>query len=291
MIVACVPARNEEGTIASVLAKAKPYVDKIIVCDDGSTDLTGKISEAMGAEVIRNPKPGGYGSALARLFRRAMELNPEVMVTLDADGQHDADQIPKLTEPIFKGEADVVIGSRFNSHSERQLMRRYRKFGIKTITDLTSAASGLAITDAQSGFRAYGRTAMQHVSPAELGMGASVEILMKIAEQKLRIKEVPIAAVNVPSDRNALYHGLDVVASLIKFVSIRHPLLFYGISGIVTALSGVLYGLYIIPSYATQGKPVTNVALLTEAIVTSGLLLMFMAVILFTVSNIVRESR
>lgn len=291
MIVACIPARNEERSIASVLAKAKPYVDKIIVCDDGSTDLTGKIAEAMGAEVIRNPKAGGYGAALARLFKHANELNPDVMVTLDADGQHDADQIPKLIEPILRGMADVVIGSRFNSQTEGQLMQRHRKFGIKAITDLTGAVSGLTLTDAQSGFRAYSRTAMQNLSPAELGMGASVEILMKIAERKLRIMEVPIATVNVRSDRNALYHGLDVVASLIKFVSIRHPLLFYGTSGIITALGGLLYGLVVIPSYAAQGKPVTNVALLAEAIVTSGLLLIFLAVMLFTVNNVVRESR
>jgi len=112
-IVACIPAYNEGLTIAKVILKARKHVDKVIVCDDGSTDMTAEIAEALGAEVIRHKRNMGYGAAIGSLFRRAREIGADVMVTLDADGQHDPDYIPRLIKPIIKGEADIVIGSRF----------------------------------------------------------------------------------------------------------------------------------------------------------------------------------
>jgi hypothetical protein len=122
-------------------------------------------------------------------------------------------------------------------------------------------------------------------------MGASVEILMKAAEQNLKVIEVPAVAILASSARNPLYHGLDVIASVLKFVSIRHPLLFYGVLGLVTMLSGLMYGLYTIAFYAAQGRPVTNVALLSGAIFMVGILFVFMAIILFTLSNLIKESQ
>ena len=290
LIVVCVPARNEEKNIASVLVRAKMYADKVIVCDDGSTDLTGKISEAMGVEVLRNESPNGYGAALGVLFRRAAELHADVTVTLDADGQHEPAEIPSLADPILKGEADLVIASRFLNGGETRSMQAYRRAGISTITGLTRAASGLQLTDAQSGFRAYSRAAVQKIAPVELGMGASVEILMRAAEEGLRIREVSTATRRERQARNPVYQGVDVIASILKFISIRHPLLSYGALGIMIIIIGFVYGSYTIQIYAAQSKAVTNVALLSQAIVTSGLLLVFMAIILFTINNAIKES-
>lgn len=113
MILVCIPARDEEKTIATVIVKSKRHADKIVVCDDGSEDMTGEVAKALGAEVIRVSSSGGYGAALALLFERANQIAPDVMVTLDADGQHNPDDIPTLTKPILDQQADVVIGSRF----------------------------------------------------------------------------------------------------------------------------------------------------------------------------------
>jgi glycosyltransferase involved in cell wall biosynthesis len=292
LIVVCVPARDEEKTIAGVLIKARRHSDRLVVCDDGSSDMTPQIAEALGAEVIRNPSAGGYGAALRILFKRAAELNPDVMVTLDADGQHDADEIPKLVRPVLDAEADIVVGSRLLSERDDSL-RAYRRAGIKAITSLTQATSGLELTDAQSGFRAYGRQALTKVVPVELGMGASAEILMRAAREKLRVKEVPVRITYRgvdTSSQNPVFHGLDVVSSILKSVSLRHPLLFYGTSGLATMILGLWYGYFTIASYAAQGKPITNVALLSMAIVSSGLLLAFMGVILFTLTSLVKES-
>jgi glycosyltransferase involved in cell wall biosynthesis len=282
-----------ENTIASVLVKAKRNGDKIIVCDDGSYDLTPKIAEALGAEVLYNTSICGYGAALGILFKRAAELNPNVMVTLDADGQHDADQIPRLVKPVLDGEADIVIGSRFLEPTSEGAIGGYRRRGIKTITKLTGAASGLNLTDGQSGFRAYSRNAIQKIAPVELGMGASVEIIMKAAEEKLRVKEVPVSIrynVPRPSTHSPLYHGLDVIASVLKVVSLRHPLMFYGLLGLTMVLFGLGFAISMIQYYAAQARPITNIALLSMAIVSSGLLLIFTAIILFTLTNLIKEN-
>ncbi|MEM4234770.1 MAG: glycosyltransferase family 2 protein, partial [Candidatus Methanomethylicaceae archaeon] len=112
LVIACIPAYNEERNIASVLLKTMKYVDKVIVCDDGSLDMTGEIAERLGAEVIRHERNMGYGAALRSLFKRSAELDPDVMVTIDADSQHNPEDIKRLTDPVLKGEADIVIGSR-----------------------------------------------------------------------------------------------------------------------------------------------------------------------------------
>lgn len=290
MILVCIPARNEERTIASVIINAKHHADKVVVCDDGSSDMTGEIAKALGAEVIRNPSARGYGAALALLFERAAQIGPEVMVTLDADGQHNPSDIPRLAKPILDQQADVVIGSRFLS--QNRAARAYRKIGIKAITRITANLSGLQLTDAQSGFRAYSRAAILRAAPVEVGMAASTEILMRASEENLRVLEVPTHVRYKglqTSTHNPLYHGLDVVVGTLKFVSLRHPLLSYGLAGLAVMISGLAYGYYTIQVYSAQQRPITNIALLSMAIVTSGLLLSFMAIILFTLTNLIKE--
>ncbi|HID17259.1 TPA: glycosyltransferase family 2 protein, partial [Candidatus Bathyarchaeota archaeon] len=133
-IIACIPAYNEEETIAKVVIQAQKNVDKVIVCDDGSNDLTGVIAEGLGAEVLRHERNLGKGAALRSLFRRAEELGADVTVTLDGDGQHDPADIPRLVEPILRGEADVVVGSRyFGGEPAGEGMPRYRRFGLKAV--------------------------------------------------------------------------------------------------------------------------------------------------------------
>lgn len=290
MILVCIPARDEEKTIATVIVKSKRHADRIVVCDDGSEDMTGEVAKALGAEVIRVPSGGGYGAALALLFERANQIGPDVMVTLDADGQHNPDDIPTLTKPILDQQADIVIGSRFLTR--RGAVRAYRKIGIRAITRMTATISGFELTDAQSGFRAYSRAAMLRVAPVEAGMAASTEILMRASQQKLRVIEVPTHMEYKDlqtSTHNPLFHGFDVLLGTVKFISLRHPLLFYGGAGLIVMASGLLYGSYFIQLYSLQQRPITNVALLSMAIVTSGLLLLFMAIILFTLTSVIKE--
>ncbi len=130
--VACIPAFNEERTIGKVIVGTLPYVDRVIVCDDGSGDMTAAIAEKLGANVIRHERNKGKGDAFRSLFSASRDLGADVMITIDGDDQHDPSDIPKLLDPIAKGQADVVIGSRF--HPENKGIPSYRKVGNKLLT-------------------------------------------------------------------------------------------------------------------------------------------------------------
>ena len=229
-----IPAYNEEKNIAGIISKLKKYTDSIIVCDDGSSDLTGDISEQLGAIVIKHSKNRGYGAAINSLFLKAKELESDVFLTLDADGQHRVEDIPIVTNPIIKNEVDLVIGSRFLDTKSEE-MPNYRKVGIKIITKITNLSIKEKLTDSQSGFRAYSRKALQEITPTDDGMGVSTEILIKASNLELKVAEVPIK-VNYNGDTSThdpVSHGTSVILSTIKFTSIHNPLKFYGIPAII----------------------------------------------------------
>ena len=289
-VVAGIPAYNEERSIARVIVKAMNYVDRVIVCDDGSTDMTGEIAERLGAEVIRHERNLGYGAALASLFRRAREADADVLVILDADGQHDPDDIPRLVKPVLDGESDIVCGSRFLS--EENDMPGYRRWGINRITRLVNLTSYEGLTDAQSGFRAYGRKAIHAIMPVEQGMGASVEILMKAKDAGLRMKEIPLKVnydVEEPSSHNPLYHGVDVVMSIVKHLSIRHPLIFYGIPGFLALILAAGFWIWTLQTFAATRQVITNIALMAIGTTIVGLMLLTTSIILWVLVSVIRE--
>ena len=128
-----IPAYNEEKNIATIITRLKDITDKIIVCNDGSSDLTSKIAEEMGATVLNHEKNLGYGAAIRSIFFKAKDLDCDVLVTFDADGQHRIEDIEKVVKPISNGESDIVIGSRFLDDSEKEVPN-YRKVGIKAVS-------------------------------------------------------------------------------------------------------------------------------------------------------------
>jgi glycosyltransferase involved in cell wall biosynthesis len=209
---------------------------------------------------------------------------------LDTDGQHDPRDIPRLIEPILRGEADVVIGSRFLS--EVGETPKYRRLGVSVITKLVKSYSYGELTDAQSGFRAYSGKALQFITPAEQGMGASTEIVLKAKEHKLKVMEVPIKIsyqVERSSKLNPLYHGTDVVLSTLKHLSLRHPLMFYGTPGLVALAIGIFFGAWAFDMYAKQGRLITNIFLISIFGFIAGLILITTGIILFTVVSLIRE--
>ncbi|MBO3842745.1 MAG: glycosyltransferase family 2 protein [Candidatus Brockarchaeota archaeon] len=286
------PAYNEERTIASVVVKAMRHVDKVIVCDDGSTDLTGEIAGKLGAEVVRHERNMGYGSALHSLFEEAEEDGADIMVTLDADGQHNPDDIPRVIEPILRGEADIVIGSRFLGESGEQIPR-YREVGVKAITKLTGKASYSGLTDAQSGFRAYSRKAFEKLKPSEMGMGASTEILVKAHENGFRVEEVPIKIKyeGETSTQNPVSHGLEVVMSTVKYLSMRRPMVFYGLPGVASMLVALFFWLWSLQIFAATRQLSTNIVLIAIVATMVGLMLLTTAVLLWVLIAVIREKK
>ena len=129
-IIVGIPAFNEEKNIAVLIIQLKKIADKIIVCNDGSTDLTSKIAEEFGATVINHEKNLGYGAAIRSIFLKSKELDGDVLVTFDADGQHKIEDINRVINPIINEESDLVIGSRFLDKSEKEVPQ-YRKVGLR----------------------------------------------------------------------------------------------------------------------------------------------------------------
>ena len=154
-IVIGIPAFNEEKNIARILLKLKKISQNIIVCDDGSNDLTAEIAEELGAIVVRHKRNLGYGAGIRTIFLKAKEITADVLITFDADGQHRIQDINAVLDPILKNEADIVIGSRFLNNNTK--IPKYRKVGIKTITSITNSSIGKKLSDSQSGFRAYNK--------------------------------------------------------------------------------------------------------------------------------------
>ena len=221
-VVVGIPAFNEELTIARVVLLSQNFADAVIVCDDGSSDLTGAIARRMGAEVIQHKHNRGYGAAIQSLFRRAVELNADILVTLDGDGQHDPREIPDVVKPIVQNETDIVIGSRFQNAKGTSEMRLYRQIGAKIVTGIINSSSKTKVTDAQSGFRAYGINALNKLHIHDNGMGASVQILLDAGRHCLNISEVPASCkykVGVrTSTINPLTHGAGLILSMIHFL-------------------------------------------------------------------------
>jgi len=284
-----IPAYNEEKNIASIITKLKKITDSIIVCDDGSSDMTSDISKNLGAIVITHKKNMGYGVAINSIFQKAKELNIDLLVTFDADGQHRVEDIEKVVEPIKNNTADLVIGSRFLD--KKSNVPNYRKIGIKVITKITNASIKKKLTDSQSGFRAYNKQVLSQISPSDIGMGISTEILIKSSSKGLRIMEVPITILysGDTSTHNPVSHGTSVLLSTIKFTSIEHPLKFYGIPSVIFLIIGGIFTTLAIQYYIDVGRLNSNLILIGGGTVLIGIILLICAILLYSLVSVVRE--
>ncbi|MEM3063158.1 MAG: glycosyltransferase family 2 protein [Nitrososphaerota archaeon] len=286
-----IPAYNEERHIGSLILKLKKITKNIIVCNDGSSDMTGEIAENLGAIVINHPKNLGYGAGIRSIFFKAKELNSDILVTFDADGQHRIEDIQTVIEPIIKDIADIVIGSRFLKHENASTVPEYRKFGIKAITKLTNVSIKEKLTDSQSGFRAYNKRALNEITPSDHGMGVSTELLIKAGNKDFRIVEVPITISynGETSTHNPLSHGVSVILSTMKFISIEHPLKFYGIPGIILLGVGLFFVLWTIQYYGEFRVFHLTLAAIAIGTTIFGLVSLTTAILLYSLVSIVRE--
>jgi glycosyltransferase involved in cell wall biosynthesis len=289
-IIIGIPAYNEEKNIASIITKLMNITDTIIVCNDGSSDLTSEIAEKMGALVINHKKNLGYGGAIRSIFLKAKELDGDILVTFDADGQHRIEDIENVTTPIIDQEAELVIGSRFLDDSEKEVPQ-YRKVGIKLITKITNASIKEKLTDSQSGFRAYSKKIVNELNPSELGMGISTEILIKASSKNFKISEVPIKILysGDTSTHNPISHGSSVILSTIKYTSIEHPLKFYGIPSVVFFIIGLSFTYMAAQYYTEIGRLSTNLTIVAAGTVLIAVVLLITSILLYSLVSVVRE--
>jgi len=191
-VLVIVPALNEAATVASVVTAIRQHLDaEVLVVDDGSSDATASVAASAGAIVLSHPFNLGVGAALRTGFRYAREAGFSVALQIDADGQHEPADAKGMIDLIVDGEADVVVGSRFSSGYEIGLLRR---FSMRVLSRRVSRSLGTRITDTTSGFRAFGRPAIEYFAEwyPSAYLSDTVEALLLAGERGLRVVEVPV---------------------------------------------------------------------------------------------------
>jgi glycosyltransferase involved in cell wall biosynthesis len=239
---------------------ARKHAAEVLVVDDGSVDRTIDFAKEAGARVISIPRNTGKGHALSIGLTTAALNGSDIVVCLDSDGQHDPDDIPRIVEPIADGRADMVIGSRF-------LEDRYR---------------------------AFRRDILRSFDYAETGMGIESEMVRSAVRQGFKIEEVPITAKYEGLDTSTLKpgnHGMSVLGSVVREIRSEHPLLYFGVSGLIMTIVGVVLGLYSIEQYISMKALPFGPSLLAVMLTALGILFMLVGLILNAISQMVADRK
>lgn len=188
MRIAVIPAYNESTRVGNVVRSAQPYVDAVIVVDDGSTDDTGRAAKEAGATVLRHGENSGAGAATMTGIEAARRMGATSVVTLDADEQHDPSDIPRLLEPVTNDTADIVFANRFGQRNRIPAVRRlFNAIG----NVVTLLATGKWVQDSQSGYKVFGPRALRQVDLRMRGFEFCTEIVREAVQHRWRIAEIP----------------------------------------------------------------------------------------------------
>ena len=287
-IVVGMPAYNEEKYIGSMVMLTKQYADDVIVVDDGSADRTVKIARLAGATVVQHITNTGYGSAIQDIIAEAKKKDADILVIIDADAQHNPEEIPTLIKAVSEG-YDLVIGSRkMQTQSKIPLFRRV---GQRVLLFFTNILSGESLSDTESGFRAYSRKAIADLKLKENGMAVSAETVSAATAAGLKVTEVPISVTYTKdgSTMNPIKHGMSVLNRILVMISERKPILFFGLLGGIFVVVGIIFGVTVVQTlYAEQILQVGS-ALISMLLITVGTLSIFTGLILDVLVRRLRE--
>jgi len=291
-ITVILPAYEEEVSIGSMVLLTKLYADRIIVVDDGSNDRTADIAKKAGAEVIVHATNKGKGSALKTGFAAAINMGADIIVTMDADGQHNPTEIPKLVAPIIKAEADMVNGSRYlNKHDKNTPI--YRRIGQTVLDGFTNVTSGLKVTDSQSGFRAFAASTIDIFLFKANGMAIESEMLTDAGKAGLRIKEVEI---NVRYDvdgstLNPIQHGLEVFVIILKDMEFNRPLFYFTVPGLSIGVVGIYMGVRFLQTFSMGGGLNFGPTMLMVLFIVVGCFMALTGILLHSLAAILRNTK
>ena len=281
LIVAGIPAYNEEKYIGTIVLKTRQYVSEVIVIDDGSTDKTAKVAELAGASVIKHAQNKGKGAGIQLIITEARVRKADILVLLDGDGQHNPDEIPNLIKPVLDG-YDLVIGSR-----ERQRLKvpGFRRVGQRVLSRLSRRLSGKKIADSESGFRALSTRAISRLNLEQSGFAIETEMISASADANLKIIEVPISAIysGDSSTLNPVAHGLGNFTWILVLISERRPLVFFGIAGIISLIIGVLLGWSVVSKVAESGVVPVGTTFMSVLFIIISIFAFFTGIILNTI--------
>lgn len=277
-VLAGIAAYNEARYVGSIVLQARRYVDQVIVVDDGSTDNTSGIAELAGATVVRHTRNRGKGAAIQSILAEAKKIGPDVLIFLDADAQHDPNEIPALIKPVLEG-FDLVIGSRA---AQKDKTPTYRHIGRAVLLRFARLASRTDISDSESGFRALSPKAINELELTANGFAVESEMITLAADKNLKITEVPISNIYTSdgSTLNPVRHGIDVLSRIVVMISQRRPLFFFGLSGGILLAAALVTGIRVLNIFLTKGGIATGSAILTTLLGIAGILALFTGIIL-----------
>jgi glycosyltransferase involved in cell wall biosynthesis len=278
-IIAVLAAFNEEKSIAKVILETEKSVNRIIVVDDGSHDLTGDIARRLGVTVLAHESNLGKGAALRSGVELAKKEGFDILVTLDSDSQHDPKEIPLVIEPILSGSADLVIGVR---PMESSIMPRERIVGNKLFDAMSNPKRGEKLHDTQSGFRAYSAAALDKIKFVENGMAIESQTLMDAVKAGIRIKEVSISTTyaGITAKRSRLSHFSHVLDYMITRTVADSPLLYLGLPGIIAVLIGIVAGLRVVQIFVGNHQIAAGTALVAVTLIIIGAVLIATSMII-----------
>lgn len=292
-VMVAIPAYNEAGTVAEVVEDAAEYADEVVVVDDGSDDATSERARRTEATVVEHETNRGYGAALKTAFEEADERDADHLVVIDADGQHDPSDVPKLVEAQRESGAQLVIGNRFMDESGTTVPK-YRRVGLFVVNLLTNVGLGTVlggrwIDDTQSGFRAYDSAAIESLADDDAigdGMNASTDIIYHVHDRDYDIEEVPTTIdydIENANSQNPLAHGIVLVSNLLHVIERERPITLIGIPGFAAASIGFgLVYVALIESLRT-GTLSVGVSILAVFLAFVGILACFSAIILHSI--------
>ena len=274
-----IPAHDEEKHIVSVVNASKIYGD-VLVLNNGSTDNTEALALKAGA-AVESYKWSGYGRALRTIFSWARAYNYDYLITLDGDGQHDPFEIPSFLSAITL--SDVVIGNRFMSKDDKTPLHR------KAVIYILNGALGLG--DTQCGFRAYNRRAIEVMTIAEDGIGASIEIINRAFSAGLKISEVS-CTIKYGKDNNpskVLEQGMNLIETIFWSTIWARPYTFLGIPAVSAFLVAMSLGIYALNIYVAQHQLIQNLAIISGVLFLISLLLVIFIFFITIQRRVIKE--
>jgi glycosyltransferase involved in cell wall biosynthesis len=280
-VVISIPAFNEEQTLPFVLQEIKEVMDateyeyRVLVVDDGSSDETFAVAEALGARVVRK-RHSGLLETFKLEMKECLAMGADVIVHTDADGQYPAQFIPLLLEGVEKGN-DLVLGSRFSGEIEH--MPFMKRLGNVAFAKVFTQICQTPITDSTTGFRAFTKEVAQAIE-YNTTFTYTQEQLIKAANLHFTISEVPIYARSTRESRlmkGPFEYAMKAWINILRIYRDYQPLAFFGKLGIIFITAGLLLGLWVLYLVIANG----DVGGLPKVILSALLLLTGVQVVLF----------
>jgi glycosyltransferase involved in cell wall biosynthesis len=263
-LVIALPALNESATIGTVLDSIPdtyPGINKVtkLVIDDGSTDNTKVISISKGAMVISHQQNKGVGAAFQTAVKTALEINADIMVNIDSDGQFNPTDIGKIINPIVSDEADFVTASRFIDKTMKPQMPTVKYLGNLFMSRIVSTVTKTRFYDVSCGFRAYSKETLMRLNLFG-SFTYTQETFIDLAFKGLRIIEIPILVRGVREfgksrvASNLFKYGSNTIQIILHSVIDYRPLSVFGTLALLLLICSLGFGLFFLLHYLITGR-------------------------------------